>query len=406
MINHWISPDIAQRLAGSLLHFLWEGAVVAMAAAVTLRLMARQRAEWRYAVSVTALLLMFVSPLVTFVFYAQTGAIARRLLQLIGQDLVASMHSAGQVAANAAWTQWIVALWIIGVGFCSARLAAGWTVSRRFMRLSSETIPRAVTELVDQIKERCGIQKSIRVVISRYIDTPSAMGWLRPAILLPVTAVTGLDEAQLRAVLAHEIAHIRRHDFIINALQRCVESVLFYHPAVWWLSGKIRSEREHCCDDLAIQVCGSRLLYAQALIELERVRSVEPVFAVAATGSSLAMRIRRILGRDVSTPDWQSAAAALSVAIVCILGGVWQSTSIGRHRLYSGGRLAVHFNSGRAGSCTEADSIACGCNHASSRTCIRFDGCQRDRCDCYCSTDHAARRSGAADVTSICVPER
>jgi HEAT repeat protein len=122
------------------------------------------------------------------------------------------------------------------------------------------------------------------------------VGWLRPVILLPASALTGLSPQQLEAILAHELAHIRRHDYLINLLQAVVETLLFYHPAVWWVSRRIRQEREHCCDDLAVAVCGDSLTYARALLEMEQLRAAGPQLAMAANGGSLMNRIQRLVG--------------------------------------------------------------------------------------------------------------
>jgi hypothetical protein len=159
------------------------------------------------------------------------------------------------------------------------------------------------------------------------VTGPVVFGWLRPVVLLPVSAVTGLSESQLLAILAHELAHVRRHDFLVNTLQRCVESVLFYHPAVWWLSARIRKERELCCDDLAVSVCGDRLAYAEALIELERTRPAIPALAVPATGG-LTSRIRRLLGAEDVNRDWQPATVALLLLATCAIVGMWQGETM------------------------------------------------------------------------------
>ena len=104
------------------------------------------------------------------------------------------------------------------------------------------------------------------------MQVPSVVGWLRPVILLPASALTGLSPAHLDAIIAHELAHVRRHDFAVNLLQTAAEILLFYHPACWWISRRIRAEREHCCDDIAVSLCGDRLLYATALADLEALR--------------------------------------------------------------------------------------------------------------------------------------
>jgi hypothetical protein len=189
------------------------------------------------------------------------------------------------------------------------------------MHTSDPAIPAALRKTVENIAEGLSVRRRVRLLLSSRLDTPVVAGWLRPAILLPAAALTGLTPEQLRAVLAHELAHIRRHDFLVNLLQGAVESLLFYHPAVWWLSARIRAEREHCCDDLAIEVCGDRLLYARALVELEQSRHSAPAVAVAATGGELARRIRRVLGGEQSRRDWlEPAAVSILVVAVLILG--------------------------------------------------------------------------------------
>ena len=142
-------------------------------------------------------------------------------------------------------------------------------------------------------------------------------------ILLPVAAFAGLSPSQVEAILAHELAHIRRHDFLVNLLQTFAETVLFYHPAVWWLSARIRTEREHCCDDVALSVCGDAVSYAEALVELESWRTVHSRLAIAATGGTLMTRVRRLLGAPAD--DRPRSFGAMVVAgvvalVICVAG--------------------------------------------------------------------------------------
>ena len=329
MTGYALAPETIQRFAGSLLHFIWQGAAIALVASICLRLLQRRSAEVRYAVSVAALISMLAAPVLTFIFYRETGALALQLLQLTGKTLTdaASVASTAQAAATAAWTQWILAAWSIGVFGFTARLVAGWRVSRRLVRNSEAVIPQSVLQIFADLKQQLELIRPIQLLINTRIDTPMVIGCLRPVVLVPLSALTGLSEEQLTAILAHELAHIRRHDFLINILQRCVESLLFYHPGVWWLSARIRVEREHCCDDVAIRVCGDRRIYVQALIELERKRQTVPALSVAAAGGSMSQRVHRILGIRTSTSDWQSAAATLAFALVWLVVGAWQSSS-------------------------------------------------------------------------------
>src|SRR6185295_17623927 len=170
--------------------------------------------------------------------------------------------------------------------------------------------------------------RKVRLLSGEHIETPIVIGWARPAILLPASALSGLHADHLLAILAHELAHIRRHDFLVNGVQRAVECVLFYHPGVWWISQRMRVERELCCDDLAVRACGNRILYANALVELENTRAAAPLLSLPTAGAGVADRVRRILGLRGANRDWQSAAAAMLFAAILVIAGVWQPPTL------------------------------------------------------------------------------
>lgn len=152
-----------------------------------------------------------------------------------------------------------------------------------------------------ELANKLNISKNVKLRESLAVKVPVVIGWLRPVILLPSSAITGLSVRQLELILAHELAHIRRHDYLVNLLQKIAETLLFYHPAVWWLSGVVRQERENCCDDLAIAVCkGDKLFYAKTLSLLDSMRPSNDI-ALAADGGSLLRRIQRLAGKGVNT---------------------------------------------------------------------------------------------------------
>src|SRR5690349_13234356 len=138
------------------------------------------------------------------------------------------------------------------------------------------------------------VSRSVRLLATDRVDSPSVIGWLRPVILAPVGMLSGLAPQQVEALLAHELAHVRRHDYLVNVLQGIAESLLFYHPAVWWISNQIRTEREHCCDDLAVEASGDVLVYARALAALESMRPAHFKTVLSANDGSLLRRIRRL----------------------------------------------------------------------------------------------------------------
>lgn len=138
------------------------------------------------------------------------------------------------------------------------------------------------------------------------------VGYLRPLVLLPASAITGLSTLEIELILAHELAHVRRHDYVVNLAQTVIEALLFYHPGMWWVSSQIRRERENCCDDIAVALSGSRAIYVQALARLEEQRSATPAAVLAVTGGSLLKRVRRLLGQPHNEFGYRNATAWLA----------------------------------------------------------------------------------------------
>ena len=137
-----------------------------------------------------------------------------------------------------------------------------------------------------------------------------------------MSALAGLSPSHFEAILAHELAHVRRRDYLVNIVQRVVETLLFYHPAVWWVSGWIRREREHCCDELAASVCGDRVGYARALRALEELRVHAPALAMGAGGGELLVRIRRLVDRTpVPAPGWPGGVAMIVPLVAFFIVG-------------------------------------------------------------------------------------
>ena len=216
---------------------------------------------------------------------------------------VATKESGGAEVAMTEWGMqvvrsrlpWIVALWLAGVAIFSLRPLTGWLAVERLRRSGVENVSDAAKNILERTATKLNLNRTVKLVESTLVATPIVVGWLRPMILLPVSAMTGLSEKDLAALLAHELAHVRRHDYLVNLLQTVVETMMYYHPCVWWVSRVIREERENCCDDMAIRVC-DQSDYAQALLAMEQMRDQQPALAMSAKGGSLVKRIRRIAG--------------------------------------------------------------------------------------------------------------
>jgi hypothetical protein len=191
-----------------------------------------------------------------------------------------------------------------------------------------------------RLAARMGIRKPVQTLISSIADAPSMVGWLRPVILIPAATAAGLTPQQLESILAHELAHIRRHDYLVNLGQTLVETLLFYHPAIWWASRQIRRERELCCDDLAVLVVGDALSYARALTVLEKTRAVTPGLAMGSTRGPLLERIQRLVspnGRDHRPSKWAGVVVLLLLGLSAfILVKTWVPEAASVEELLSG----------------------------------------------------------------------
>ncbi len=313
---------LAQALSAALLHFVWQGLLVAFLLWTALFLLRKRSAEARYRASCAALAILAVLPVITAVAVYTPPA----------QAVAAAAAAVGVPPPGAVWTRsgsaptpwlrtlepWALPVWSLGVLLFSLRLVWGCrqvAVLRRQGRPADAPLLAALSALA----ARMGVARPVRILITSLAEGPSVVGWLRPVILLPSATLLGLTPDQLEAVLAHEFAHIRRYDYLVNLLQILAETLLFYHPAVWWTSARIRHERELCCDDLAVRCCGDALCYARALTRLERLRVTTPALALGSTGGSLLYRIQRLAGGAAgeSGPSKLPAVLALSLGLVC-----------------------------------------------------------------------------------------
>jgi beta-lactamase regulating signal transducer with metallopeptidase domain len=343
-----LDHPLVATLGWTLTHFVWQGALLGLAAFVFLRVMRPERAATRYLIAAGTLAAMLVVPVLTFVtssgetastrvawqpqrspVTANAGAVTGSMIANFEQNPAAvrqwlptqgSPASASDAAAIAPW--WlplVTAIWMLGVSVLSIRLLGGWALTQLLARRAVAQVSNDVEASAREMARRLGLRRSFAVVQSSAVLVPTLVGWVKPVVLLPMSALAGLSPEQLQAVIAHELAHIRRHDYLVNLLQSVVETLLFYHPAVWWVSAEIRAEREHCCDDLAVEVCGDRLVYVSALAELTSIE--RRAFALAATDGSLVTRVRRLLGRPLDSRRELPPSWAILVLLVLVGGG-------------------------------------------------------------------------------------
>ncbi len=311
-------------LAWALIHFIWQGAAIALAAGVVNTALRRARPHARHALFCGALALMAVAPAVTFVAgRAHPAATSRLTAPLSSASSPVAERPAGPSPAQTDRLPWLVGFWLSGVAILTLRSLGGWALARRMTRWKASPAAASVQRAAVRLSLVLDIRRPVRILSSAAAEVPAVFGWLRPVVLLPISALTALTPEQIELLLVHELAHIRRNDYLVNLLQTAVETVLFYHPAVWWVSGQIRAEREHCCDDLAVFACGDVVAYANALATLEGLRTKPSMLAVAADGGSLLARIKRLANRDRSRrpppPAWIGGLLPMAAVLTAAL---------------------------------------------------------------------------------------
>jgi beta-lactamase regulating signal transducer with metallopeptidase domain len=295
-LEAWLA---VRALGWALVHFLWQGALVAALLELALFGLRGASSELRYLVRCGALLLMAAAPALTFVVIRDAQP---RLAEMEGVTQLAAAPAAAPWLADA-WPGLVVLAWALGAALLCARLVRDYSRVRRLAPDAADgALPREWQARFDALARAMGVRAVARVVTSARLGAPVVIGALRPVVLLPVRVLTGLTPEQITAVIAHELAHVRRHDYLVNLLQSAVEAALFYHPAVWWVSRGIRAEREYCCDDAAVRVCADRVAYARALTTLESWRSARPAVGMSTLGGSLMIRVQRLIGIQNESP--------------------------------------------------------------------------------------------------------
>lgn len=320
-----MSVPFSDALGWALVHSLWQGTLAAALVALV------RPARWRYVAGCFAL----VAVLAAFAFTFWLGLPGRGAAASSVRPLVfAAVGADGDAVAAPKWRDgelpaWVALFWMAGVVWFQVRTFAGWLAARRLRRRGTCVAPEEWRARLRMLAARLGVWQRVELLESALAQVPVVVGYLRPAILVPVGFWSAMPPAQIEAILLHELAHVRRHDYLVNLLQTMVEGLLFYHPAIWWISGVVRAEREYCCDDLAVASSGAggAYEYALALAALEAGRSEagwESAAGMAATGGNLMTRIERLLYPRQERRGWVLTPAVLTVALVLGLG--WQGS--------------------------------------------------------------------------------
>ena len=370
-MNNFFDSQVAQAVGWSLVHFIWQGAFLALIAKIILSLCPPCKSDLRYSIACSAICLMLMCPIGTtlFLWHSILPVESSEVIDLAKRNTTTERveftpalpkltnntkkrSSSPQRFKNSIDPQpnsskaatitsdrirlseitgtfanrivplfpVLLGIWAFGVIFLSIRLVCGWCNVQRLHQCGKLIDDPKIRDSLDRLKTQMNIHMLIPIRESIAIHSPMVIGWLKPVILLPVSAMTNLTSEQLSSILAHELAHVRRADYLVHLFQSAIEILLFYHPAVWWISNQIRKERENCCDDLAIKVCENKFQYVQALLKLEKVRSTSQL-AMASDGGSLVERVARITGhhKRPQQAGWGAATVATLVVISLFL---------------------------------------------------------------------------------------
>jgi len=324
-----INSPLLAALAITLIHFLWQGALVALLLKALLSLISYQKSQLRYALSSMAMLANLILPAITFfiiydVEYRQATSLVNAL-PLLDQNFYLD-----QIPANVWYMEWLeylpalTMIWLAIVTVLALKLIIELYNVNRLPLQGCTAVDVKLKKRFDALISKVGLSRKVRLLLSRKTDVPMAIGWLKPVVLIPFSMLTGLSPQQLDMLLLHELAHIRRHDYLVNFLQTLVEILLFFHPAVSWVSKQMRNEREYCSDDIAVQHCGSSLAYAHtladtaSLCEKHRRHSI-PNMAMAASGGDLKQRVVRLLDKQQhcsKTTDTGKWLASFTILLV------------------------------------------------------------------------------------------
>jgi bla regulator protein blaR1 len=348
-LNNILSERLIDAVGWTLFHSLWQGALAALGFALVLGLMRRHSARARYFAGVAALMVVLVISVVTFVdVYSASGKVITEpgravasLPAVIQGNTAESVALKSNGALGGVFSSAVpaffrtyfqkhfplmVTIWLLGVMFLVFRLMGGFLYNQRIKAYRSKPLSKSWQERLENLRGKTSLRSPVRLLESALVKVPMTIGFFKPVILVPLGLVSGLPADQVEALLAHELAHILRKDYLVNMLQSFVDILFFYHPGVRWISGTVRSEREHCCDDIAVTITGGSLNVARALTNIQGfvfpTATAQPAMAAIGAKPRLLERVNRLINprKAVSTiSEGLTGALLLTIGITALV---------------------------------------------------------------------------------------
>lgn len=337
-----------------LFHFAWQSTVIAFISGLLLHLLKGANSRVRYAICCFSLLLMVALPisftlsnLIKYPYSIQGSTITRSTPvdtkeEFYNGKLIGITYRTSQIQISSyeellyyvnGYTSFITITWMIGILLTIFYRIYGFSKIRLLIRQAQEAEESYWVSKIKIMMRKIGLKREITLLQTPGIDTPAVIGFLKPVLLIPVTFFTGIESAYIEAIILHELAHIKRYDYLVNIIQLIVETVGFFHPAVWWISNRIRRERENCCDDFAVDILGDKLIYVKSLVQLEEIRQ-NTTLITAANGSNLSYRVSRLLGKKSNIDDSPflnfTTTTLVTIFLIASLGFVMTNSNDGR----------------------------------------------------------------------------
>jgi beta-lactamase regulating signal transducer with metallopeptidase domain len=348
---NFLPNNLENAFGWMIIHSIWQATLIAIITGIVLILLQKKSAQMRYIVANAALILVLISAMGTFYFHLETAPKSNpHLAELIEkaktQTIVFQQNTTDLSAETAEIRQptsdiedplsinafkmyftrhlpLIVTIWLLGVAAFILRLLSGISYTAYLRNKMNFPTDEYWLETLENLKNKIGLKQTIELVESALVRSPMVVGHLKPMILFPIGAINRLNPNEVEAILAHEIAHILRKDYLFNIIQSIIEALFYFHPAVWWLSSVVRSERENCCDDVAIKICGNSMTYAKSLVSVQEMAYFPTQMALGFAGNKkneLLIRIQRVLNQPYKNINNMEKIIATTLIIASLIG--------------------------------------------------------------------------------------
>ncbi|MEZ4851772.1 MAG: M56 family metallopeptidase [Bacteroidia bacterium] len=352
-MNNWqllINDPFIQTIGWTLVHSIWQGALIAVLLSFVLGLLWKESANSRYISSIGAMMALLICLGGTFIWQYQKHHSIQPNHEnesgisnyMYGEEDLAETSDGAIYLWETLWKEQVepflqanmpllVFCWLFGAVILTIKFIGGYFYLYRLSHFQLKPLPQSWNKKIKRLSDQTGLRRAVRVFESALVDEPLTLRHLKPIILLPVGLISGLSADQVEAIILHEMAHIRRADYLINLIQSIIEIVLFYHPAVWWISGRIRQTREESCDDLVMQTGRDVMTYAEALTTIQSFyRSPKPMLTMTAIGKKghFTARIQRLFGQHKKQNSAGRSLLSILVIFACLATLAFQDSHV------------------------------------------------------------------------------